>query len=101
MDFLKLLVTKGFITQAAYDIAQAQRDPPSHGVGLQPITRTAAGSTGITQTNQTTAGSGSSAPSSSARSSPPLKVTGPKVGDIRKKDNKTEKWDGKNWVVQK
>lgn len=101
MDFLKLLVSKGLITQAAYDIAQAQRDPPGHGVGLQPITRTAAGSTGITQTNQTTAGSGPSATNSSARSSPPLKVTGPKVGDVRKKDNKTEKWDGKNWVIQK
>ncbi|KAJ4408642.1 hypothetical protein N0V82_009657 [Gnomoniopsis sp. IMI 355080] len=101
MDFLKLLVTKGFITQSAYAIAQAQRDPPSHGVGLQPITRTAAGSTGMTQTNQTTAGSSSSGTSSSARPSPPPKVTGPKVGDIRKKDNKIEKWDGKNWVIKK
>lgn len=67
MDFLRFLLNKGYISQAAYDLAQSQRDPPGHGVGLQPVVRAAAGATGITQTDQTKVAPGPSAAGSSTR----------------------------------
>ncbi|KAL4947542.1 hypothetical protein BDW69DRAFT_199574 [Aspergillus filifer] len=35
-DYILLLVSKGYIDSTAIDIVQSKRDPPSHGIGLQP-----------------------------------------------------------------
>ena len=36
MEFLRRLVAQNYIDQQAVNIAQAERDPPTHGVGLRP-----------------------------------------------------------------
>jgi len=38
-DYVKRLVTVGYIGEGAVSRVQAQRDPPSHGIGLQPAGR--------------------------------------------------------------
>lgn len=38
-DYVKRLVTFGYIGEDAVSKVQAQRDPPSHGIGLQPAGR--------------------------------------------------------------
>ena len=38
-DYVKLLVVVGYIGEDAVSIVQAQRDPPSHGIGLLPAGR--------------------------------------------------------------
>ncbi|KAL3473550.1 hypothetical protein BJX99DRAFT_233375 [Aspergillus californicus] len=37
MDYVRLLVAKGFIGDEAIEIVQSRRDPPGHGIGLQPM----------------------------------------------------------------
>jgi len=37
MDYLRLLVSKGHINESAVVIAQAERDPPGHGIGLRAV----------------------------------------------------------------
>ena len=36
MDYLRLLVDKGYINAEAVEAAHAERDAPSHGIGLRP-----------------------------------------------------------------
>lgn len=35
MDYIRLLVHKGYLDEAAVEIAQAEKDPPDFGVGLR------------------------------------------------------------------
>ncbi|KAL4960401.1 uncharacterized protein BDV14DRAFT_145804 [Aspergillus stella-maris] len=35
-DYIRFLVSKGYIGEEAIDIIQSKRDPSSHGIGLQP-----------------------------------------------------------------
>ena len=37
MEYVRYLVAKGYIGAGAIDIVQAQRDPPSHGIGLRAV----------------------------------------------------------------
>lgn len=37
MEYVRSLVAKGYIGAEAIDIVQAQRDPPSHGIGLRAV----------------------------------------------------------------
>jgi hypothetical protein len=37
MDFVRRLVQMGYIGEGAIDVVQSKRDPPSHGIGLQPV----------------------------------------------------------------
>lgn len=39
MDFVRHLVSKSLITAEAIQIVQSKRDPPNHGIGLQPAGR--------------------------------------------------------------
>lgn len=55
MDFVRRLVQVNYLNEAAIEIVQAQRDPPNHGVGLQPAGR-GRGHAGQAQAGQTVAG---------------------------------------------
>ena len=37
MDYVRFLVGKGYIDAEAIVVVQAERDPPSHGVGLHSV----------------------------------------------------------------
>lgn len=37
MEYVRHLVHLGYIGAGAIDIVQSKRDPPTHGVGLQPV----------------------------------------------------------------
>ena len=37
MDYLRQLVKLGYIDFDAVAIAQSERDPPAHGIGLRPV----------------------------------------------------------------
>lgn len=39
MEFIRHLVGKGYLGSEAIQIVQSKRDPPSHGVGIQPALR--------------------------------------------------------------
>lgn len=39
MEFVRHLVSKGLIAAEAIQIVQSKRDPPNHGIGLQPAAR--------------------------------------------------------------
>ena len=43
MDYLRRLVERGYINNEAVVRAQAERDPPAHGVGLRSIQNTLVG----------------------------------------------------------
>lgn len=36
MEFIRSLVAKGLLDSEAIRVVQSKRDPPSHGIGLQP-----------------------------------------------------------------
>jgi hypothetical protein len=36
MEYVRHLVAKGLIGAEAIQVVQSKRDPPSHGIGLQP-----------------------------------------------------------------
>ena len=55
MDFVRRLVQVNYLNEAAIEIVQAQRDPPSHGIGLQPAGR-GQGQAGQAQAGQEVAG---------------------------------------------
>ncbi|KAA8649262.1 hypothetical protein EYZ11_005530 [Aspergillus tanneri] len=38
MEYVRHLVAKGFIAPEAIEIVQSKRDPPTHGIGLLPVT---------------------------------------------------------------
>lgn len=37
MEYLRHLRDAKYITSEAVELAQAQRDPPTHGIGLRPV----------------------------------------------------------------
>ncbi|KNG80395.1 hypothetical protein ANOM_011126 [Aspergillus nomiae NRRL 13137] len=37
MEYVRLLVDKGYIDAEAIDVANSNRDPPTHGIGLRPV----------------------------------------------------------------
>lgn len=39
MEYVRHLVAKGLIGEDAIQIVQSKRDPPTHGIGLQPAVR--------------------------------------------------------------
>lgn len=39
MEYVRHLVAKGLIAADAIQIVQSKRDPPTHGIGLQPAAR--------------------------------------------------------------
>ena len=37
MEYIGLLIKRGYVAEEALTIAQSQRDPPDHGIGLRPV----------------------------------------------------------------
>jgi hypothetical protein len=88
-DYVKRLVAAGYIGEDAVSIVQARRDPPSHGIGLQPAGREQGGRG---QSNQAAAGpAGPAGPAAQP-------VASPWVWDTEY--NKYRCWNGTEWVWQ-
>ena len=85
-DYVKRLVTAGYIGEDAVSTVQAQRDPPSHGIGLQAAGRQ---QVGRGQSNQAAAG-----PAGPAAQP----VASPWVWDAEY--NKYRRWNGTEWIWQ-
>ena len=49
MDYVRRLVQLGYIDASAIQIVQSSRDPPTHGIGMQPVRRGLGSSSGAGQ----------------------------------------------------
>lgn len=47
MEYLRRLMDLNYISPEAVELAQAERDPPTHGIGLRPIRQAETAPTGV------------------------------------------------------
>ena len=105
-DYVKRLVAVGYIGEEAVGIVQAQRDPPSHGIGLQAAGRGQGGrgqggrGQGSGQAAAGPAGPAAQAQAAQAQVAPAPAQPSPSPWVWDANYQKYRRWSGTEWIWQ-